>query len=377
MLDHPQTPIARFAVEDSRPATFLERGVTVPFTTPFLLGARVRPAQRSGLELVVPNPAGVRGSYVFPFGALCEVCTPTLHDRLLGRAVEGAATITPEAITRIAREVAREGLAGREAAKAAGEAEEADRSQTLVTHYRLLLHLIEQSERPGEQAVPAARDSPARIEQRARRAIARVAAELSLTTEAVVTALEEIAGICTGIGFRGDPTRARYQRQIAELEVMAAEVASWAEAAADTEEAKASSLVLRCTELTLKCGRPLMGQLTALPDDMRGLIGRWSREPRALRELAARPAWLLDGWAALTGIWRTAGEAGRMAALREMAVLVPAMPSEVDAWAEGEAERFAAVHRVRSRFVFPLEEWRTGRALELVARNEKLLQQML
>jgi hypothetical protein len=40
------------------PATFLERGAVVPFTTPLLSGTRARKAERGGAELLVPNPSG-------------------------------------------------------------------------------------------------------------------------------------------------------------------------------------------------------------------------------------------------------------------------------------------------------------------------------
>ena len=55
---------------DSRryePATFLDRGVTVPFTTPMLMGARARPREdREGLEVIIANPSGTSGVYILP-----------------------------------------------------------------------------------------------------------------------------------------------------------------------------------------------------------------------------------------------------------------------------------------------------------------------
>lgn len=377
MSAHAERQASRYAVGESRPATFLERGVSVPFTTPFLLGGRVRPGKRAGLEVVVPSPAGVRGSYVLPFSALPEVCTPTLHDRLLSRAIQGATAITPDAILRIARGVAKEGLAGREAAAAAGAADRAEESQSLVTNYRLLLHLVEQSEPPCEQTMPAARDMPANVERRGRRAIARTAATLNLQPEVVIAALDALAEIFSGIGFRGDPTRARYQRQLAELEVMTAEIAAWCATAIDAEDMKAASMVHRCAGLTLGCGRPLMQQLTELPDAMRGLMNRWTHEPAGLLDLAARPGWLLDGWATLTGIWRSAAPCERSAAIREMSLLVPVMPQEADHWLEAGDERFEVAYQTRRRFVLRLEEWRTGRPLDLIARNEKLVREVV
>ena len=105
--------LERFGTAAYQPATFLDRGVTVPFTTPFLLGARIRPTEtRSGLELVISNPAGGRGFYIVPWAAMPEVCSPTLHDRRLWQRLEGPHQPAPVAgkwrpATRIHRQLRR------------------------------------------------------------------------------------------------------------------------------------------------------------------------------------------------------------------------------------------------------------------------------
>ncbi len=77
-----------------RPARFSERGVSLPFTTPFLLGGRMRPAERGGAELVLAHPAGAGGVYVLPWSAMPGFCAPTLHDRALWE--RAAAAAAPE-----------------------------------------------------------------------------------------------------------------------------------------------------------------------------------------------------------------------------------------------------------------------------------------
>ncbi len=111
--------LERFGTAACQPATFLERGVTVPFATPFLLGARIRPTDtRSGLEVVIGNPSGERGFYIVPWGALPEVCAPTLHDRRIWQRLSDQTAIAPSLIRETARAVAAQGLAGRAAAAA-------------------------------------------------------------------------------------------------------------------------------------------------------------------------------------------------------------------------------------------------------------------
>jgi len=100
--------------------TFEERGVSVPFTTPALAGARVRRDLRHGLVLLVPNPSGARGMYVAPWSGVRDMCNPTLHDGLLhdgllhdAIAAAKAEPISPSMVRAAARRIAAEGAAGR------------------------------------------------------------------------------------------------------------------------------------------------------------------------------------------------------------------------------------------------------------------------
>ena len=83
------------------PGTFLERGASVPFTTPHLNGARARPGSRSGLEFTVPNPSGGRGIYIVPWEGIFALCRPTLHDSRLISALSAMRGVTPTAIRAI------------------------------------------------------------------------------------------------------------------------------------------------------------------------------------------------------------------------------------------------------------------------------------
>jgi len=360
------------AVDDVRPATFLERGVVVPFTTPVLLGSRVRPNAR-GLEIVVPSPAGVRGFYVLPLRGTPDLCTPTLHDRLLIDMIEELAVVTPDAITRVTRAAAQEGLAGREAAAAAAEAEKALARQRLVANYRMLLLLIRRTEPAGEHAVPPEADAPLSVQRRAERAVARVAGATGLAAQAVVAAMERLTDAYQAIGFRGDPTRAPYQVQLAALEEMAEEVAHWGEMAVDPQHAGCAALIARSARLTLDAGRLILDEMVAAVEDMPALLRRWAGDAEAVLRDAARLGWLLDGWSVMIGLWRFAETTGRPATIAEMAVLVPTMPHEISRWTgDGTDEPHAAAYNLRGRFVTRMTDWRTGRLLDLVARNERI-----
>ncbi len=61
------------ALQAFHPVTFADRGAAVPFTSSLLAGARARPAERGGIELLIPNPAGGRGVYVVPWTSMREL----------------------------------------------------------------------------------------------------------------------------------------------------------------------------------------------------------------------------------------------------------------------------------------------------------------
>ncbi|WP_043830679.1 hypothetical protein [Muricoccus aerilatus] len=366
--------LSRYAVEDARPTTFLERGVTVPFTTPMLLGSRVRPAQRRNLEVAIPSPAGVRGFYILPLQGISDICAPTLHDRLMLDVMESLSTVAPNTILRIARAAAQEGLAGRAAAAAALAAERTVSGQKTLTNYLLLLRLVAQLEHPSEGRASPESDTPADVQARAKRAVARLAQSLGLTPERVFAALESLAEAYLDLGLPGDPTKARYQQQLSQIEALSAEAASWAETATDAHLASSASLISRSAFFTLNCGRVLLVDLLALVDDLSALVQRWTANPDAILAELGKLAWLLDGWSIIASIWGTAEQIGVPAAIREMSVMVPSMPLEVNQWVRGpEKDYFAEAHRRHSRLVSRLEEWRTGRVLELIQRNEMIV----
>ena len=93
------------------PRTFLEWGVAVPFTTPLLSSGRVRPGRRGRPEMLMPNPSGGRGLYVFDLAAAPEVTSLTLHDRLLVERLLELPAPSPSDIRKVAHEVAIEGAA--------------------------------------------------------------------------------------------------------------------------------------------------------------------------------------------------------------------------------------------------------------------------
>lgn len=365
-----------------QPATFLERGVAVPFTTPALAGARARPAERGGTEILMRNPSGGRGLYILPWGgirALCRrggiraLCRPTVHDMMLNRRVEALPGVTPEAIRVAARAVAAEGLAGREAASAASATEEAERTEHLITNYQLLLALMEQVAPAGLPGIAAAAEDDAEaLKARARRAAARIAPEIGRTPEAVADALEELAPVFAGIGVPRQLPPPRLIRLLLALRRLREAMLAWKDGHdADADSAAGAAMIAAVAEVTLACAEQTLAAAHDLTRDMPALLRRWHERPAEVAGLASRPAWLLDGWEQICLIWRQAGtEPARRAAVLRIALLVPAIPREGSAWVGAPVET-EFVWRFR-RTVRRNEDWRTGALLDLIAANERL-----
>src|SRR5690242_18963785 len=186
------TPAAK-PVESFLPATFLERGVMVPFTSPQLSGARARPGERMPLELIIPNPSGGRGVYILPLDSVQDYCPLTINDRRLADAISKLRGVTPDAIRQVAREVAREGLAGRAAVAAAKQAQQNDEAAQIQANFDLRINLVLQTERKGEESIPVETANPMDLEYRGRRADARTAARLGCSQDSAAAALEQLA----------------------------------------------------------------------------------------------------------------------------------------------------------------------------------------
>ena len=100
--------------------------------------------------------------------------------------------------------------------------------------------------------------------------------------------------------------------------------------------------------------------------DPTALLRRWLHEPAALRQLASRPEWLLDGWELPCAMWRDAPEAERLATCLQIAALTPALPREAERWTCPAADAARQAPLLLRRRVRALEDWRTG---EIIRRD--------
>lgn len=352
------------------PTTFLERGVALPFTTPQLFGSRGRPGRGAGIEMILPNPSGGRGVYVLDWAGVRTFCRPTVHDRHLITKVADLKAITPRTIRHAATEIAAAGMAGESAMEAALRTIEAERDALVVGNYLLLMTLVEQvdSDAPAEPGGKAnARDT----EQRAQRAVARIAGQMERTPAWVAAALERLTDLLRNIGVRAQSSPPRVRRTLDLLRAVRGEINQWRERNIDNALAPYAGMICAVADLTLSLTAAMVEDVDRATDSTISLLRDWADDPDAVARLASQPEWMLDGWEQICLLWRQAvTPADQRIALAEIAVLVPVLPREIADLAGGVGDDRVNQHR---RFVPLNEDWRTGATVfELLARNEDL-----
>lgn len=302
------------------PATLRERGVCLLCTTPMLVGARVRQADRDGLELVVPRAAGVRGEYVAPWSGIGDLCRPTVHDTRLLVQVGTLRTITPAEVREAAWQAASEGFGGRGARAAAAAAMAAAHDARLLTHYHLLATLV----RHTEAGLPSGPLRTARIEAVARRTVARLAAELGRDAAAIGAALGALAVLYAPLGLGGQVGTARVPGLVAMIQSLRRDVAAMGQDA---------DPIVRTADFTLACLVVTLAEARGAADSVPGLLKAWLADPAGMATWISRADWLTDGWGWLCHRWSLAeGPAARRGALEDMLAVLPPVPREAIHW---------------------------------------------
>lgn len=358
-------------MESYKPASFAERGVAVPFTTPQLAGARVRPAERTGTEFVVPNPSGGRGVYVLHWGGVRQLCRPTVHDTLLHQRISRLPVMDPRGVRDTARQLAAEGMAGREAAMAAKAAIEADQRERVLLNFLLLITLMEQMEPIGLPIGSATERTP-ELDLRARAIVTRFGASIGRKSAEVSADLEALSELFVPVGIEANAPPARIPKLIGRLDTARDSLAAWARRNHEDGSAGLSASLARSAGLTSTCAQATLRGARGMTADMRGLLSAWVGSPSEVAKQISRPEWVLDGWERFCLLWETSTHvSAQRAALQEMAQLVPLLPREVVDWGDERME--LETLEISFRGARLNDSWRGGgAAFGLIARNEHL-----
>ncbi len=317
------------------PATFAERGVAIPLTTPLLQGSRARTNGRQRLELIVPNPAGARGVYVLPWTGWGELCQPTLHDAQLHSLLSQGTGLSPRSVRVAARAVAIEGAAGRPARAAALLAQQAEAHSLQEINRHLLAMFIAESGGAAQ------------------------AGELSA-----------LAAVLHAVGLGEWSGRADLPLRVCRLRSFRDGLEAWS-ATHDDDTGRLAKALYPLADVAIRSACVLLERVRA--GSVHDLLTAHRQCPGAMSAMVARPEWILDGWDLPCSLWQEAeSHAGQRPALVEIAAVAPVLPREAEEWLPGMTGQ--GEDSVLRRLTALNQQWTTGlTTTDLVARNEQLL----
>lgn len=352
--------------EEFTPSTFAERGVAVPFTSPLLSQARLRQDRNEQFEFMLPNFTGGKGIYVMPWKTVPSMMTVTLHDRLLFEAISTLEGHSPETIRRASLSVQASGVAGPDAALAAGKAIDADNQYLVLTQFIMVTEMLKlvgigaaDLMRPGMTAADSQRV--------ARTALAKVAAIVKVPPDTLSTIVERLGEAAAPVGLPQCPQPGRLRALATRLGTFCDEVNRWG----DTDPSDAAILARFIAEVgrhTLELVKMRLVQLDKVCAEPKQIIHDEPRFRAAIVGHVGRTSWLLDGWDFIIAMWDsvrdTPGEA-QQTMVADISRLIPAIPKEEIALA-AQSMDLEALAKIQRRWVRMNEDWRTG-ALDMPA----------
>ncbi len=312
--------------------------VHIPFTAPLLAGVRGR-RQRDGLEFILPNPSGGRGTYVVSWAQAAGLAAPTLHDTVLAKRLHDIQSLTPAAVRGVARTVAAEGYAGRDAAEAASRSQTKIEAETLRLWAMFLLALIQRSEVPGPEQgrilAGLGNAGPGVVTDGFVAAAGRVGWEPAALSDA----LGQLSGAFLPIGGKG-----RAHRLLGLMEALHPALLS-----EQTQHAQDAALSPALLARTTNGVSQWLGPATAALDeatralaDPAALLVRWRTDPAGALGAARHVEETLDGWDRICLLWLDADTlSARLRLLPEIGLLVrlagAATAGDADAASAGKA----------------------------------------
>ncbi len=347
-------------LDEFAPATYEERGVSVPFTTPRLNRARLRRDQDGQFEFLLPNLSGGKGVYVLNWKALPSVMTLTLHDRLLFEEIAKLDTHSPERIRSCVLKVQGTGICGPDAARRAATLQDDDSQYLVLTQFVLMTEMLKLVNigpadllRPGMTA-----DDSKRI---ARQALAKVAAMVDVPPDEMTSRIDRIGEVVAAIGLPQSPKSGRLRGLADRLQGFAQGAQRFAESD-PSDAALLGTYVSTVANHTLTLAHQRVGKLDAICRDARRMARDATNLEKSIQELVARISWLLDGWEFLIALWESMKDepsALKRTTITDMSGQLPLIPKE-EISVSAENLDLDAIRRLQRRWVRGNQDWRTG-----------------
>ena len=140
------------------------------------------------MELILPNLAGGKGSYILAWRSLVQFATVTLHDHSLYDAVLSIERMDPATVRTATLSVAAKGLAGRDAMRRAQTLLSQEKEEALLTNFLLVVDMLKLAGISAQDLMTgrAGEDTEVRM----KRAIFQVASTLHISPEVLYQQIE-------------------------------------------------------------------------------------------------------------------------------------------------------------------------------------------
>ncbi|EDP63425.1 hypothetical protein BAL199_20620 [alpha proteobacterium BAL199] len=352
------------------PATFEERGVVAPFTTPTLAFSRVRSDQRDGLEILIPGMSGGSGVYVIAWPSVREVFRMTVHDRALHEAIQDTKATTPRMMRRCANQTAMTGLAGPDSLECSKVALEQEENERLLTNFYLINSVVDRLS-PTPASLTVAELSSPQGQRKARQILDQIADGLGASSEKIYRCLEVWSDLIAPLGLSMMPHECRLRRLMKRLEAFRMNAGEWNQRS-NADPDGLSLLAADVAKLTLDVGYPVIAEVDAFASNLAETLTGWKKVEPVIQDRLDRLSWLLDGWEHVLTIWDSVLESAiweQVEAMEEIVRMLPLVPKKELERHKGNA--WGELETALRRFVKPLQNWQSGEVdIDLLLRVE-------
>ena len=353
------------------PATFEERGVVIPFTTPMLAFARARSDGNDGLEIIVPGLSGGSGVYIIGWSGVRDVFSMSVHDRAFHDMIETRKASTPREMRRCAHEIAMTGLSGPDAIDAAEKAIEQEENERLLTNYYLVNSVVKTLAK-ADVKLSVVELSSAAGQKKVRGIMAGIAQDLRVSSEQLYADIEKWSDLIAPIGIASMPHECRLRRLMSRLKAFRMNVTAWGKNS-NADPDGLAFLVADVALLTLDVGRVLVGEIDDHANDLKKALANWRTVGDEISDGMTRISWLLDGWDHVIGLWEDVLDGAlheQRDALEEIVRMIPLIPTKELEASDGKA--WGDLENAMRKFVKPLQNWQSGQTdIELQLRIER------
>ncbi|MCR9257305.1 MAG: hypothetical protein NXI16_14560 [Alphaproteobacteria bacterium] len=356
------------------PRSFVERGVSIPFTTPVLAQSRIRKrSAEEEAELLITGLSGAKGIYVIGWRSIREIFTRmTTHDQRLFIKLARRKNIAPEPIRRTSLKIAESGLAGPQAAAAAKQTLMEMENEKLLCNFHLVSNVLKRHS-DDKKGVTLQEISSAKGRQRVKDRLSNIGARFGLSADEFYANLEQWSDAIAPVGLPDVPMKSRYRRTRDMMQAFSTDIRAWSQQDR-SDSGPMAKLVANVADATLDAIDMEFEVTDKMAQDLEATMSHWKTNLVALQLSVERVSWLLDGWDQLIHMWTDHDKLPRhkqqdLAA--EVCRVLPIIPEEEIK--KTQRAKWRDMTGDLKSTVRALEDWMSGELdVEMVLRMEKM-----